>query len=136
RLRRLPPPSRRLPQLRLPQRSAHLARLRPAHPRPRMTLCAPKARLILHIMRRLLPLLGVVLLPQSPYSPLQQPSGRESAGAALQRADRRLRVLHRDLWLREENYGANGRKNATRDAAADGEVPRAARSGFSGWSPW
>jgi hypothetical protein len=88
-------------------------------------------------MRRLWWILGVVLLPQSPYAPERTPGRGETAGQALERADRRLRVLNRGLWLKEQNYGANGRKNATHDAAADSDVPRNARSGFNpGWSPW
>ena len=58
-------------------------------------------------------------------------------GGALERADRRLDIVNRGLWLKQQNYGTNGRKNSTNDAAADTEVPRAARSGVTpGWSPW
>jgi hypothetical protein len=88
-------------------------------------------------MRRFWWMLGVVLLPQSPYSPYQTPSARETAGGAVERADRRLEIINRGLWLKQQNYGANGRKNATNDAAVDATVPRAAHSGFSpGWSLW
>jgi hypothetical protein len=75
-------------------------------------------------MRRLWWILGVVLLPQSPYSPYQAPSRRESAAGALSRANRRLEFVNRQLWLNEQNYGLNGRKNATRDASTEATVPR------------
>jgi hypothetical protein len=88
-------------------------------------------------MRRLWWILGVVLLPQSPYSPYRGGGGQETLGGAQRRAERRLDLVNRQLWLREQNYGLNGRKNATSDAASDATVPRAARSGFNpGWSPW
>ena len=61
---------------------------------------------------------------------------RETLSGALHRADRNLDVVGRQTELHEQNYGANGRKNATRDAAEEAESPRAVQRGYSPWTNW
>src|SRR5689334_29622 len=70
--------------------------------------------------------------PDARY-PSESEATRETLPGALERADRRLDIVNRGTDLQRQNQGANGRKNATRDAVEDAEVPRAARSGYSPW---
>jgi hypothetical protein len=75
----------------------------------------------------------------SPPPPIELPytgSGEppESLPGPLRRADRSLEVFNRQLFFTQQNFGLNGRKNSTNDAAQQAETPRAACSGFSPWS--
>jgi hypothetical protein len=64
------------------------------------------------------------------------PDRSESLVGALHRADQKLEIVNRGAHLEEQNYGANGRINATRDAAIEADTPRAVQNGYSPWSHW
>jgi hypothetical protein len=72
--------------------------------------------------------------PLSPDGPDERQAGRQTVGGALYRADRALEPWNRGALLERQNFGRQGRVNATSDAARESEEPRAVRSGFSPWT--
>ena len=81
-------------------------------------------------------ILLMLLVPIATVSAQPRQERRQTAEGALERADRRLEFVNRGAWLESQNFGLNGRKNATSDAARDAEEPRAVQQGFSPWSRW